>query len=201
MPATYLEPPGQPAKRCSLDQLVARLRRSAAERRWSIGRLRQNLDIELAAARIREARALERVAGAGASPQVAAEGSVTRQRISENAIPAPPGAGGGGGAGLRPPGRGVHDLARGLRCQLGARPVRPQPARAGGGQARAPAAAIWNRRDAEVTVAAEVAGAYLRLRTLQARIANAAGGTGAAAAVRAAGRRADARRAGDRPGP
>jgi outer membrane protein TolC len=33
-------------------------------------------------------------------------------------------------------------------------------------------AAIWNRRDAEVSVTAEVAGAYLRLRTLQARIAN-----------------------------
>jgi len=35
--------------------------------------LKQNLDIELAGARIREARAQEGVAGAGSSPQVAAE--------------------------------------------------------------------------------------------------------------------------------
>src|SRR5262245_48513116 len=46
--------------------------------------LEQNLDIEIAAARIREARAHEGVAGAAALPQVDAQGSVTRQRISEN---------------------------------------------------------------------------------------------------------------------
>ncbi|HEX6660717.1 MAG TPA: TolC family protein, partial [Sphingomicrobium sp.] len=61
--------------------------------------LAQNLDVEMAAARIREARAREGVAGAALLPQVDAQGSVTRQRISENAIPAPPGAGGGGGGG------------------------------------------------------------------------------------------------------
>ena len=60
--------------------------------------LEQNLDIEMAAARIREARAQEGVAGSGASPQLAAEASATRQRISENAIPAPPGSGQQGGA-------------------------------------------------------------------------------------------------------
>src|SRR5687768_18597896 len=57
--------------------------------------LAQNLDIAAAAARIREARALERAAGAGGLPQIAAQASATRQRISENAIPAPPGGGGG----------------------------------------------------------------------------------------------------------
>ena len=63
--------------------------------------LAANLDIEMATARIREARALEQVAGAGAYPQVAAEASVTRQRISENAFPVPPTPGtGGGGGGL-----------------------------------------------------------------------------------------------------
>ena len=61
--------------------------------------LAQNLDVEMAAARIREARARERMAGAAGLPQVDAQGSVTRQRISENAIPAPPGAGGGGSGG------------------------------------------------------------------------------------------------------
>src|SRR5438552_1461098 len=59
----------------------------------------QNLDVQAAAARIREARAREIVAGAAALPQVGAQSSATRQRISENAIPIPPGAGGSSGAG------------------------------------------------------------------------------------------------------
>src|SRR5437868_12787357 len=59
----------------------------------------QNLDVETAAARIREARAREQVAGAAALPQVDAQASATRQRISEHAIPVPPGAGGSTGGG------------------------------------------------------------------------------------------------------
>jgi len=39
--------------------------------------LAQNLDVEMAAARIREARARERVAGAAGLPQVDAQGSVS----------------------------------------------------------------------------------------------------------------------------
>src|SRR6478736_4201557 len=41
--------------------------------------LAQNLDVEASAARIREARARERVAGSAGSPEVDATGSVTRQ--------------------------------------------------------------------------------------------------------------------------
>ena len=41
----------------------------------------QNLDVQTAAARIREARAREIVAGASALPQVDAQASVTRQRM------------------------------------------------------------------------------------------------------------------------
>ncbi len=136
--------------------------------------LAQNLDIEAASARIREARALERVAGASASPQLAAEGSISRQRISENAIPAPPGGGtsGGGSGGFGLPGQEFTTWRAGFdaswELDLFGRNRREREA-AG---ART-GAAIWNRHDAEVTVAAEVAGAYLRLRTLQARIANA----------------------------
>ena len=136
--------------------------------------LNQNLDIEMAAARIREARALERAAGAGASPQVGAETSVTRQRISENAIPAPPGSGGGapgGGTGFGLPGQEFTTFRAGFdaswELDLFGRNRREREAAA----ART-GAAVWNRRDVEVAVAAEVAGAYLRLRTLQARIAN-----------------------------
>ena len=134
--------------------------------------LKQNLDIELAAARIREARAQQGVAGAGASPQVAAEASVTRQRISENAIPVPPGSGGGGGGSIGLPGSEFTSWRAGFdaswEIDLFGRNRREREAAA----ART-GAAVWNRRDVEVTVAAEVAGAYLRLRTLQGRIANA----------------------------
>ena len=135
--------------------------------------LRQNLDIELATARIREARALERVAGAGASPEVAAQGSVTRQRISENAIPLPPGPGSGSGAGIFGlPGEEFTTFRAGFdaswELDLFGRNRREREAAA----ART-GAAVWSRRDVEVAVAAEVAGAYLRLRTLQGRIANA----------------------------
>ncbi|MFL6749424.1 MAG: TolC family protein, partial [Sphingomicrobium sp.] len=170
VPATYLEAPT--GAQAELD-------------RWWIGfgdvqlnvlvdrALDQNLDIEMAAARIRESRAQERVAGAGGSPQVAAEASVTRQRISENAIPLPPGPGSGSGAGIFGlPGEEFTTWRAGFDASWEIdlfgrtrREVEAAKARTG--------AAIWNRRDAQVSVAAEVASAYFRLRTLQGRIANA----------------------------
>ena len=134
--------------------------------------LAQNLDLEAAAARIREARAQETVAGAAALPQVDAQGSVTHQRISENAIPIPPGAGGQQSSAFGLPGSEFTtwragfdasweiDLFGKTRRSVEAAKARTQ-------------AAIWNRRDLQVTAAAEVANAYLTLRTLQARIANA----------------------------
>lgn len=135
--------------------------------------LQQNLDIEMATARIREARALERVAGAGASPEVAAQASVTRQRISENAIPLPPGPGSGSGAGIFGlPGEEFTTWRAGFDASweidlFGRNRREVEAARARTGSS------IWNRRDAEVSVAAEVASSYLRLRTLQARVGNA----------------------------
>jgi len=134
--------------------------------------LRQNLDIEMATARIREARAQEGVAGAGSSPQLGAEASVTRQRISENAIPVPPGSGAGSGGSIGLPGTAFTSWRAGFdtswELDLFGRNRREREAAA----ARTGAAG-WNKHDSEVTVAAEVAGAYLRLRTLQARIINA----------------------------
>ena len=131
----------------------------------------QNLDVEAAAARSREARARESVAGAASKPQVDAQGSVTRQRISEHAIPVPPGAGAGGGSfGL--PGSEFTTFRVGFdaswEIDLFGRTRRSvEAARARSGEA------LWNRRDVQVSVAAETADAYLTLRTLQQRIATA----------------------------
>ncbi len=135
--------------------------------------LAQNLDLATAEARIREARAREVVAGAAALPQVSAQGSVSRQRISENAIPVPPGSGGqqqGGAFGL--PGSEFTTWRAGFdaswEIDLFGKTRRSVEA----AKARTEAA-VWNRRDLQVTAAAEVANDYLTLRTLQARIANA----------------------------
>ncbi len=133
--------------------------------------LKQNLDVEAAAARILEARARERAAGSVGSPEVDATGSVTRQRISEHAIPVPPGGGTGGGAtgGFGLPGAVFTTWRVGFDASWELdlfgrtrRSVEAASARAG--------AAIWDRRDLQVSAAAEVANAYLMLRTLQQRI-------------------------------
>jgi len=133
----------------------------------------QNLDVESAAARIREARAKERAAGAAAMPQVDAQASASRQRISENAIPVPPGAGGtAGGGSFGLPGSEFDTFRVGFDASWEIdlfgktrRSVEAAHARTG--------AAIWNRRDAQVIAAAEVADAYLALRTLQQQLATA----------------------------
>lgn len=131
----------------------------------------QNLDVQAAAARIREARAQQRGAGSSAVPKVDAQASGTRQRISENAIPIPPGAGGstgtGGAFGL--PGTEFNTFRIGFdaswELDLFGRTKRSvEAATARTGQA------IWNRRDTQVTVAAEIASDYVRLRTIQAQI-------------------------------
>jgi NodT family efflux transporter outer membrane factor (OMF) lipoprotein len=135
--------------------------------------LAQNLDVELAAARIREARAREGIAGAAALPQVDAQGSVTRQRISENAIPVPPGSdGGSGGTGFGLPGQEFTSWRAGFdaswELDLFGRTRRSvEAARARTGSA------VWSRRDVQVSITAEVADAYLALRTLQHRMATA----------------------------
>jgi NodT family efflux transporter outer membrane factor (OMF) lipoprotein len=134
--------------------------------------LAQNLDVEAAAARISEARAKESVAGSAAQPQVGTQASVTRQRISENAIPVPPGNGGQQGGAFGLPGsefttwRPAFDASWEIDLfGKTRRSVEAAKARTG--------AATWNRRAVEVSVAAEVATTYFDLRTLQARIANA----------------------------
>jgi outer membrane protein, multidrug efflux system len=131
----------------------------------------QNLDVETAAAKIREARAEEKAAGAALLPTVSTNASVTRQRISENAIPIPPGSGGavGGGGSFGLPGSEFTTWRAGFDASWEIdlfgktrRSIEAATARTG--------AAIWTRRDIQVSAAAEVASAYLELRTLQQRI-------------------------------
>lgn len=142
-----------------------------------VGRaIAQNLDIETAAARIREARAREIVAGAAALPEVDAQASGSRQRISKNAIPVPPGSGGGSGGGnsgtFGLPGSEFSTFRVGFDASWEIdlfgktrRSIEAASARTG--------SAIWNWRDAQVSIAAEVAEAYLSLRATQQRIASA----------------------------
>ena len=112
---------------------------------------------------------------------MSADGSVTRQRISENAIPVPPGAGGGSGGAFAAPGTEFTTWRAGFDASweldlFGKTRRSVEAARA---RTRA---ALWTRRDAQVSTAAEVANAYLALRTLQQRIiARRSGGRAAAA--------------------
>jgi NodT family efflux transporter outer membrane factor (OMF) lipoprotein len=136
--------------------------------------LAQNLDIAAASARIREARAIERAAGASAAPEVSAQASAARQRISENAIPAPPGSGGpgSGSGGFGLPGQEFDTFRVGFDAAWELdlfgrtrRAVEAASARTG--------AAVWSRRDAEVSIAAEIVRTYWSLATIDHRLANA----------------------------
>lgn len=134
----------------------------------------QNLDVKTAGSRIREARAREIVAGAAALPQIDAQGSASRQRISKNAIPIPPGAGGGSGGGANTgafglPGSEFNTFRVGFDASWEIdlfgktrRSIEAAGAHTG--------TAIWNRRDVQVSVASEVAEDYLSLRTAQQRM-------------------------------
>ena len=138
-----------------------------------VGRtLAANLDIAQAAARVDEARQQEVVAGARFKPQVQLAPSAGRYRISEHAIPLPPGSAPGGGTpspfGL--PGsefdsfRLEVDAAWELDLWGGGRAgVRAAAARR--------EAAQWSRRDLQVAMAAETARQYLELRAAQRRLA------------------------------
>jgi NodT family efflux transporter outer membrane factor (OMF) lipoprotein len=68
--------------------------------------VRSNLDLRVAEARIREARASRAVVASGAWPTVDTSGSYTRSRTSENAFNTPSQSGAGGGA----PGGGASSI-------------------------------------------------------------------------------------------
>jgi outer membrane protein, multidrug efflux system len=129
--------------------------------------LAQNLELAQAVSRIEEARFQETVAGARDAPQAAAQVQASRNRISENAIPTPPGSGAPGGLfGL--PGSEFNTFRLGLDASweidlFGAtrRSVEAAKART--------EVAAWTARDLRTSLAAEVARDYLTLRALQTR--------------------------------
>ncbi len=143
-------------------------------------------DIRTAASRIRQARYGEIIAGAADKPQLNADASANRIDFSKNAgfsslARAFSGGSGGnsspattggttGSTGVALPGSGISTFAVGFDASWeldlfgGARRQREQ--------ARAQAeGAEWNRRDAAVTMAAEVAQAYFALRLDQEQLA------------------------------
>ena len=145
--------------------------------------LADGLDIKTAAARIAEARAQERVARSGLFPQVNADAQVQSQRFSKNAgfssLASAFGGGGqtggatGGGdgqsaSGVALPGGFVTtyslgfdaswelDIFGGTRRQMQSAAARTE-------------AAVWNARDAQVSLVAEVVDDYFQIRQAQAR--------------------------------
>lgn len=142
--------------------------------------LADGLDIKTAAARIAEARAQERVARSGLFPQVNANSELQSQRFSKNAgiasLASAFGAGSQGGqsgggqsaSGIAPPGGFVTtyslgfdaswelDIFGGTRRQIQGAAARTE-------------AAVWNARDAQVSLVAEVVDDYFQIRQAQAR--------------------------------
>jgi NodT family efflux transporter outer membrane factor (OMF) lipoprotein len=127
-----------------------------------------NLDLAQSVSRVRQARLQERITGAAEYPAVNANG--TAVTLNSNRNSAMPAAGGqGGGAGIPLPGHlnlysaGFDatwevDLFGGTRRAVE--------------QAKAnTAAALWARRDGQVSLTAEVANDYVTLRQVQTRLA------------------------------
>ena len=139
--------------------------------------LAANLDVRLAATRVREARLQQRIVRGGQGPKLDASTGVTATRLSKNALPsalaglASGGSGSGGsGGGLGLPGETFKTFQAGFdaswELDLFGGDARANEA----AQARADAA-LWSRRDAEVVLAAEVADTWLHERSLRRRIA------------------------------
>ena len=151
--------------------------------------LAQSPDIAVAVARIQQARAQERVARAAYLPQVNAQAGTTYQRFSKNAGLASlaslfgggagGGAGGGGasgggsgsggsGGGITSPGSSVQTYSAGFDASWELDLFGGVTRQVEGSRARTQAA-VWNARDAQLSLVAETVDAYLQLRSLQER--------------------------------
>jgi len=134
-----------------------------------------NLDVRQAAARVEEARAQQRVVRARGGPSLNAGAQAGYTRLSKNALPAGLANLGGGGpsAGGSPiglPGENFATFQAGFDASWEIDLFGGQR-RANEAAAARTDAAVWSQRDAEVTLAAEVARTYEHFRALQRRIA------------------------------
>lgn len=159
--------------------------------------LEQSPDISIAVARIQQARAQERIARAAYLPQVNATAGTTYQRFSKNAGLASlaslfgggAGAGGGtssgdsggsggsrgsSGGGITSPGSSIQTYSAGFDASWELDLFGGVTRQVEGSRARTEAA-VWNARDAQLSLVAETADAYLQLRSLQEREAIARG--------------------------
>jgi NodT family efflux transporter outer membrane factor (OMF) lipoprotein len=126
-----------------------------------------NLDLQQAAARVRQARAQEAATRASGGPTVDAVASGSYIRLDENA---PPVLGGGGIGGIGLPGEGFSTFLVGFDASWELDVFGGQRRANEAARART-AAAEWSRRDGEVMLAAEVARTYQGYRSLQRRLA------------------------------
>jgi NodT family efflux transporter outer membrane factor (OMF) lipoprotein len=131
--------------------------------------LQANTDLQVATARIRRARAEEIVAGAAASPRVGATGLAAKLHSNASLLPAQGNSSGssqGNGGGSTD--IDIYSVGFDATWELdifGRVRRSVEAARANTD------AAVWQMRDAQVTLAAEVGNAYVALRAIQARIA------------------------------
>src|SRR5208282_64430 len=155
----------------TLDDLVARA-------------LRDNLDLQTAASRIREARQQEIVANAAAWPSLSANAQFTHTHLSQNSLGSFGGLfGGAGGAGGSAGAAGAgNPSVFGLpgfdfnTYQLGfdaswELDLFGRTRRAVEAARDTTTANVWNSRDTQVSLVAEVADTYLALRAAQRRLA------------------------------
>jgi NodT family efflux transporter outer membrane factor (OMF) lipoprotein len=136
-----------------------------------------NLDVAQALARVRQAREQEAVTRGGQGPQINASAQGSQTKLSKNALPSSFAAlfsgnpsQGSSGTGLGLPGESftIYQMGFDASWELDVF----------GGQRRAneadrarTEAAVWSARDAQVTLAAEVANTYEQYRALQRRLA------------------------------
>lgn len=142
--------------------------------------LTDNPDIAIAASRVRQARLAEIAAAAEGKPMVDAQAGVNHIHFSKNAglaslaqqFSGGGGAGGGGspGGGVALPGDGITTYSAGFDANWEIDLFGGARRGVEAAQARTEAA-VWNKRDAAVMLAAEVADAYFALRLDQQQIA------------------------------
>ncbi|HEY2034552.1 MAG TPA: efflux transporter outer membrane subunit [Rhizomicrobium sp.] len=141
--------------------------------------LKSNLDLQAAASRVREARQQEVIAGASALPKVSANGTALQLHANSSPLAAlgggsaqSGGSSGGGGAGGSPQSSSLNshfyslgfdatwelDIFGGVRRLVEAAQANTE-------------AAVWQMRDGEVSLTAEIGNDYMALRAAQARAA------------------------------